>query len=69
LALLSRKKKAAQSGSNVQVGESQAQGSEEHLEDVNTADADAADDTEPSTSGRYGLKVLYKPKEQKPAVD
>lgn len=47
------------SGSTVEIGERQAQDSEERLEDVDTvdADADAADDTKPSTSGRYGLKA------------
>lgn len=65
---LSRKKKSTRSGSTVGIGESQAQDSEERLEDVDTVDADAADDTEPATSGRYGLKILCKPKEQKPEL-
>lgn len=52
---LSRKMKSTRSGSTVEIDESQAQDSKERLEDVDTVDADAADDTEPSTSGRHGL--------------
>ncbi|MCJ1248031.1 hypothetical protein MMC30_005246 [Trapelia coarctata] len=67
--LLSREKKDSQPGRPVQVGDAQAQGSEQRREDADTASADAVDGTESSTGGRYGFKVLYSPREPKPTAD
>lgn len=58
--------KAPQPGSSDEVVETQARGSEQHLEDVDISLDGAVGATGSPTSGRYGLQVLYRPNEVKP---